>query len=268
MTNFSAKRGAPNLVLYSLEHEHPPLIATVTRRHPDDMAERYISPRMPAAPHSAPSSIPTKLRAPIYNPYDKFPREEFDAWINNLTGRIRRVLAHEEPPTDLRAPIGGAVDPLVFDDEEALEDSFAAVKARRAAKGKERAEHPHDTDDEEYVQSIILPVNGEEYHEEGDEETSEEEADYGSEQPSEDEHQGVPQGFSEPIEISSDEDEAAVRSARPFVRRRSGESPERYSKEPTETVERSHSDLGNDDEPEFVNDEVEYGTLFPSNRYG
>ncbi|KAG5220434.1 hypothetical protein IMY05_C4590000300 [Salix suchowensis] len=39
-----------------------------------------------------------KLKQPIYNPYDKFTQNDFDAWIGNITGALRRALGEEEMP--------------------------------------------------------------------------------------------------------------------------------------------------------------------------
>ncbi len=82
--------------------------------------------------------------APIYNPYDKFTKPQFDAWIDDLTGTLRRALGHIDD--------GGREDSLVVSDESSIghidaeqasessevdgdiEDSFAELKARRASR--------------------------------------------------------------------------------------------------------------------------------------
>ncbi|KAK0212530.1 hypothetical protein DFS33DRAFT_1377020 [Desarmillaria ectypa] len=86
--------------------------------------------------------------APIYNPYDKFTKPQFDAWIDDLTGTLRRALGHIDD--------GGREKSLVMSNESStghidaeqvskgeevgdIEDSFAEFKARRASrKGKGR----------------------------------------------------------------------------------------------------------------------------------
>lgn len=117
------------------------------------MATSRATSRYPGVPHPTPVS----LRAPIHNPFDKFTATEFDAWIGDITGKLKRALGREELPssfvskpseeTQERAAPG---DLSVYDDE-AGDDSFAEVKARRAAKGKERAvDYEEEEYDEEY----------------------------------------------------------------------------------------------------------------------
>ncbi|KAJ4487330.1 hypothetical protein C8J55DRAFT_326763 [Lentinula edodes] len=99
---------------------------------------------------SARSHIP---KAPVYNPYDKFPQTDFDAWIGGITGTLRKVLRHEEPEPqpqeekwyyrigDEEGPqinsYGGKETDSESSGEEQLDDSFAAMRARRV-KGKAR----------------------------------------------------------------------------------------------------------------------------------
>ncbi|KAH7875383.1 uncharacterized protein C8R40DRAFT_203124 [Lentinula edodes] len=100
---------------------------------------------------SARSHIP---KAPVYNPYDKFPQTDFDAWIGGITGTLRKVLRHEEEPEpqpqeekwyyrigDEEGPqingYGGKETDGESSGEEQLDDSFAAMRARRV-KGKAR----------------------------------------------------------------------------------------------------------------------------------
>lgn len=121
---------------------------------------------------SQPTPLATRsaLRAPIYNPFDKFNAEEFDAWIGDITGQLRRALGQELPqPTLQRHDIEANVS--IFD-EEVGEDSFAEVKARRAAKGKQRATYEdldEDDEDDKEVETSIL---------EDDKDSEEEELDY------------------------------------------------------------------------------------------
>ncbi|KAJ8482789.1 hypothetical protein ONZ45_g14820 [Pleurotus djamor] len=125
--------------------------------------------KAPAPPHPTPystssfltrSKLPSssvvygdkKLKAPMHNPYDRFPQNEFDAWIGNLKGSIRRALGQEEEPTpqlhlassSAETPETHSVSPSAEEqsDWDGVEDSFAEIKARRHisnGKGKERA---------------------------------------------------------------------------------------------------------------------------------
>jgi hypothetical protein len=92
------------------------------------------------------------LKPPIYNPYDKFPKSEFDAWIGDLTNSLKGALgrlddAGQQSPDTIShsgntyiSADDAAED--VIDDESLdaeLEDSFADIKARRVIrKGKAR----------------------------------------------------------------------------------------------------------------------------------
>nr|VWP01521.1 Alcohol oxidase [Ganoderma boninense] len=98
------------------------------------MTTPFSTPRYPGAPNPTPRSTGKLPRAPIHNPYDKFTQPEFDAWIGDITG---------------------ARDA----EEEDLEDSFADVRARRLAKGKERA-RDEDFEDEEPVSHHYGDENG------------------------------------------------------------------------------------------------------------
>lgn len=106
----------------------------------------------PHAPHTTPVTQPrTSLRAPIHNPYDKFTQSEFDAWIGDIKGSLRRALGYEEASQsdseqhapqaaldvkrDVYEPSQGH-DPYL--DDTVMEDSFAEVIARRETKGKAR----------------------------------------------------------------------------------------------------------------------------------
>ncbi|KAK0195741.1 hypothetical protein F5146DRAFT_302836 [Armillaria mellea] len=91
--------------------------------------------------------------APIYNPYDKFTKPQFDAWIDDITGTLRRALGHIDDD--------GREHSLVASDESSMghidveqasessevdgdiEDSFAELKARRASK-KGKARDPRE----------------------------------------------------------------------------------------------------------------------------
>jgi len=122
----------------------------------------YSSPGLPypSAPHPTPSSAssynltkPKLQKPPIHNPYDKFTRPEFDAWIGGITGALRRALGeHDEPPHSTPSSSsqdwgveydasGDVVDEGEVSEE--VEDSFAALKTRRAG-GKGKARDPRE----------------------------------------------------------------------------------------------------------------------------
>ncbi|TFY57401.1 hypothetical protein EVJ58_g7036, partial [Rhodofomes roseus] len=167
------------------------------------MTTPYATPRYPRVPYSTPTSRSASRkvpRAPILNPYDQFPEPEFQSWIGDMTSAIRAALGREDPrERTARAP------ERVERDEETPEDSFAAVKARRAAKGKEREVQAGDVE-----QPIVI-----ESDEEDDEEKEAEEAarallyDEGEEFEQEDEEQ--------PEEEESPEDEEGEEDSRPVV---------------------------------------------------
>ena len=75
------------------------------------MATPYqFSPRIPVPPHPTPLSVtaykapPKSKRPPIHNPYDKFTQPEFDAWIDNITGALKRALGQIEADDESKAP--------------------------------------------------------------------------------------------------------------------------------------------------------------------
>ncbi|KAI0827888.1 hypothetical protein BC628DRAFT_1366012 [Trametes gibbosa] len=106
------------------------------------MTSPYSTPRYPRGPNPTPHSTQKGLRPPIHNPFDKFTQPEFDAWITDITGALKHALGREETPT-LRKR-----EPSHPEEDECVEDSFAEVKARRLAKGKERA-RDEDLEEEE-----------------------------------------------------------------------------------------------------------------------
>ncbi|KAJ4483489.1 hypothetical protein J3R30DRAFT_3698323 [Lentinula aciculospora] len=101
------------------------------------------------------SAKPHIPKAPIYNPYDKFSQHDFDAWIGDITGTLRKVLRHEdeEPAPQPQEDkwyyrIGDEEQPKINgyreeednnenSGEEQLDDSFAELRAKRV-KGKAR----------------------------------------------------------------------------------------------------------------------------------
>ncbi|KAI0918973.1 hypothetical protein AcV5_002013 [Taiwanofungus camphoratus] len=124
------------------------------------MTTPFATPGYPAAPHPTPSSFSRRVtRAPIHNPFDKFTQPEFDAWIGDLTGAIKCALGREEPEDVLtRARERAERDAVTQQgDEDELEDSFAEVKARRAAKGKDKATEAGNED-----QPIVIGSDSEE----------------------------------------------------------------------------------------------------------
>lgn len=96
------------------------------------------------------------LRRPIYNPYDRFTQPEFDAWIGDITGALRRALGQttDEPPhvnSSANDPYSSRMDENGpdkerddLDDNSEVEDSFAEVKARRSDKGKGKERDPRE----------------------------------------------------------------------------------------------------------------------------
>ncbi|CCL99195.1 uncharacterized protein FIBRA_01210 [Fibroporia radiculosa] len=169
------------------------------------MATPFSTPRYPGAPHPTPASYNSSrrvARAPILNPYDKFTQPEFDSWIDDITGALKRALGREDPLAE------SVTVPDPFDgDEDVAEDSFAEVVARRAAKGKERAVDMGNSEE----QPIIIPSDSEDEEDaEQWEVPSEDDEDQGSalsaEEGSDGEDEaGQPSG--QVFELLSDEDE-------------------------------------------------------------
>ncbi|KAI0317141.1 hypothetical protein OF83DRAFT_1123008 [Amylostereum chailletii] len=215
------------------------------------MTKNWHSPTIPAVPNPTPTtslvSRHASLRAPIYNPYDKFTQPQFDAWIGDITGALKRALGREEELE--RSPQEGErvadalmrahhaveadssyLEPLSRhdngnedsgndEDPSIMKDSFAHVKSRRA-KGKAR--DPRDgpglggkdqpielLSDSESDQSASVDLE-EEWQEDSEEEESEEDYD---EDEYEDSDEGTDQyapggSGSHAIELISDDDEA------------------------------------------------------------
>jgi hypothetical protein len=86
-------------------------------------------------------------RAPMLNPYDTFTQPDFDAWIGDMTGTLRRALGYEEEEHRLpeKTHVSGAANgsSLVYhqldhsDLNEVPDNSFLQIKTRRD-KGKAR----------------------------------------------------------------------------------------------------------------------------------
>ncbi|EMD33122.1 hypothetical protein CERSUDRAFT_98728 [Gelatoporia subvermispora B] len=185
------------------------------------MTSPYGTPVFPRVPNPTPSSLRRMPRAPVVNPYDKFTQPEFDAWINDITGALKHALGRDDiaemPNPTLGVRVYDAAAVPDEDYEETVEDSFAEVKARRAAKGKHRA-----MDEGTKAQPVVIISEDEEEEEEDghwgegwsgqglpededelDERTGTEISDEQS-----DEHEEVSgEGSAEVIELLSDSDE-------------------------------------------------------------
>ncbi|RPD53445.1 hypothetical protein L226DRAFT_617399 [Lentinus tigrinus ALCF2SS1-7] len=159
------------------------------------MATPYSTPRYSGAPNPTPRSTGKMPRAPIHNPYDKFTQPEFDAWIDDITGALKRALGRDDAPP-LPTP-AARVERHSSEEEDGIEDSFAEVRARRLAKGKERAREEDYEDEGIYEQSGTSDdaSEGEEYGSSSEEEDEE------------DEEQAPKQREAEVIDLLSDDEE-------------------------------------------------------------
>ncbi|KAI0767010.1 hypothetical protein C8Q74DRAFT_1369875 [Fomes fomentarius] len=165
------------------------------------MARPYSTPRYPGAPHPTPRSTGKIPRAPIHNPYDKFTQPEFDAWIGDITGALKRALGREDAPS-LSSTVKREQRSEEEEEEEeedgGVEDSFAEVRARRLAKGKERArvdDLADEVDDSQQIDEDVWdePIHGEEFGSYSEEEEDDEEV--------------LEQREAEVIDLLSDDDE-------------------------------------------------------------
>ncbi|TBU23796.1 hypothetical protein BD311DRAFT_767691 [Dichomitus squalens] len=168
------------------------------------MATPFSTPRYPGAPNPTPRSTGKPLRPPIHNPYDKFTQPQFDAWINDITGALKRALGRDDgQPVPLHAADRTAAE----DDAEGVDDSFAEVRARRLAKGKQRARdedlvdngapEEHYGDESGWGETYSGPDYSSE-DEEGEEDSDEDEEEEASEKPD-----------AEVIELLSDDEDAS-----------------------------------------------------------
>lgn len=145
-------------------------------------APYHLTPRVPAAPHPTPHSVSAYIqpnsklsKAPIHNPYDKFTQPEFDAWIGGITSALRRALGEEEEPKPQTTEFGTDVIRSRYgwelpaeSEDEAVDDSFAEIKARRTA-GKGKARDPREgpgLGKGDHAQPIEIPSSDEEEEEE------------------------------------------------------------------------------------------------------
>ena len=105
----------------------------------------------PRVPSSTPQ-LPSSIRPPIHNPYDKFTQPQFDEWIGGITSTLRKALGQEEEGTLTTQTTKSReedTNPATEIDEDNAEDSFAEWKAMRAReKGKMRA--TEEEQDSEY----------------------------------------------------------------------------------------------------------------------
>ncbi|KDQ55083.1 hypothetical protein JAAARDRAFT_60062 [Jaapia argillacea MUCL 33604] len=115
-----------------------------------------------ATPSSLLQSYSTKaLRPPIHNPYDKFTQPQFDAWIDDITGALKKALGREDvvppppPSTNVAASQEAAEESVAHlgtetelfeenqeDEDEVVDDSFAEIRARRKGKARDPREGP------------------------------------------------------------------------------------------------------------------------------
>ncbi|KAJ7668619.1 hypothetical protein DFH06DRAFT_1469281 [Mycena polygramma] len=113
---------------------------------------------LPVARLQKPVAIP---RAPIVNPYEKFTQPQFDSWIDDITGALRDALGYRAEPLpkpkvrkQWHVPASEAPDAADEDadtdagvdaeTETEVDDSFAELKARRAASAKGKGRDPRE----------------------------------------------------------------------------------------------------------------------------
>ncbi|TFK51115.1 hypothetical protein OE88DRAFT_224171 [Heliocybe sulcata] len=105
------------------------------------MSNPYRTPsvRLPAVPKATSATTypkrVTSLKPPIINPYDKFTASEFDAWVSDLKGALKKALGRDDE-IDAMPPAVDATEEAEVEME--LEDSFADYRSRQSAKGKGR----------------------------------------------------------------------------------------------------------------------------------
>ncbi len=165
------------------------------------MAPPTSTPGIPGVPNSTPSSTRfsrASARAPIYNPYDKFTQPEFDSWIGDITGALKRALGHEVPEPVVQPTSAEAVVEDTSGYDEGVEDSFAEVMARRKAKGKERATESYEDVEKNRDEPIVL--------------SSDEDEDVTQDAWSDGWEEGADEGGLDAVEPHSDDDEDLVAS--------------------------------------------------------
>ncbi|KAH9856019.1 hypothetical protein C2E23DRAFT_901308 [Lenzites betulinus] len=198
------------------------------------MTSPYSTPRYPRGPNPTPHSTQKGLRPPIHNPYDKFTQPEFDAWITGITGALKHALGREEPPPLRKRE---ASHP---EEDEGVDDSFAEVKARRLAKGKERARD----EDFEQEETRETQEDGQDEDDWGEAYDGEE---YSSEETGESEEEAPHVGHSaqaEVINLLSDDEDAHVEDYDAVGVEEDGEEEDA---EEYEYEEEAGSEAGSDD---------------------
>lgn len=145
------------------------------------MNSSFATPRYPRAPNTTPTSgrLQRVPRAPINNPYDQFTKSDFDAFINDITSKLKSALGHGDP---LEAKLKACETPQPYvnghageeNEDEFVDDSFAEVKARRLAKGKQRATEFEEQEEEFGYEGEDFEVDEEAEEEYTDEEEYEE----------------------------------------------------------------------------------------------
>lgn len=213
----------------------------------------------PRVPNSTPQ-IPTSVRPPIHNPYDKFTQPQFDQWIGGITSALRKALGQEEEEilTSQSAEPPEEDTHLVSDTEEYdVEDSFAEWKAMRAKeKGKMRAmEDEQGSEDggsqETYEKSGVrdlttgnTPDDAIELLSDGDDAEGEDPNDH-EEYSGEDHGGGLIRGFS-PVESDGEMENRYVGSSKHVVSSRTCEDPANPARQ--QAIEISDGEPENNDQ--------------------
>ena len=104
----------------------------------------------PRVPNSTPQ-LPSSIRPPIHNPYDKFTQPQFDEWIGGITSALRKALGQEEETSTSQATKSCNEDayPVTDIGEDNAEDPFAEWTAMRA-KEKDKMRATEGRQDSEY----------------------------------------------------------------------------------------------------------------------
>jgi len=110
----------------------------------------HSTPSRPYIPRGTFSPTNKPPKPPIHNPYDKFTQPEFDVWIDDITGALRRALGHYTTPTNsgtfraidrtgAESESDGGEWGLANDssEDESVDDSFGELRATHL-KGKAR----------------------------------------------------------------------------------------------------------------------------------
>jgi hypothetical protein len=129
------------------------------------------SPRYPGVPNHTPNV--SASRKPIHNPYDKFTQSQFDEWIGGITSALRKALGEEveaEPSSGRKdgleygIGVGGSHGEDGDGLDDAIEDSFADLKARREkVLGKMKAvedSEEYESDENEDYDSDVAQTRG------------------------------------------------------------------------------------------------------------